>query len=206
MSRRSIVLSAFGLLGLGLVGCASQPRTMPLVVLEKDYFGSGLPKEDRRFVSTASPITVDTVARARVVYWRVSTPPGIRAESREQHVATVLNSLQRLGVQRLVSSSEMQTMLQERGTKFSFDRLPDISELPLAESELGPFLSLHVEYGFIHGSRRFVRIQVQDSSKGLFLFDGSYDTIIWNDVNGELIYPAMNLYANWINDKLRLRP
>jgi hypothetical protein len=76
----------------------------------------------------------------------------------------------------------------------------------LAEIELGPFLVLNVDYGFLYGSRRYVRIQAQDSTQGRVLFDGSYDTIIWNDVRGELFYPAMNLYANWINDKLRLRP
>lgn len=206
MKRRIILLIALGLLNLGLAGCANQPRTMPMVVLEKDYFDSGLPKEDRRFVSTTSPVTAATAARARVVYLRVSTPPGIRAESREQHVATVMHALHRLGVQRLVSSSELQTLLQVRGTKFSFDREPDPSEWPLAEGELGPYMALHVEYGFLHGSRRYVRIQAQDSSEGRVLFDASYDTIIWNDVKGELFYPAMNLYANWINNKLRLRP
>ena len=206
MNRRRTLLTTLGLLNLGLAGCAGQSRTMPMVVLEKDYFGSGLPKEDRRFVSTATPVMVATAARAKVVYWRVATPPGIRAESREQHVSTVLNALQRLGVLRLVSSTELQTLLQARGAKFSFDREPDPSEWQLAEGELGPFMALHVEYGFLHGSRRYVRIQAQDSSQGRVLFDGSYDTIIWNDVKGELFYPAMNLYANWINDKLRLRP
>jgi len=206
MKRRNTLLASVGLLSLGLAGCASTPRTQPLVALDKDYFGSGLPKESRSFVTTASPVTAATTARARVVYWRVSTPPGIRAESREQHRATVLGALQRLGVQRLVSSAELQTLLQARGVKFSFDREPDPSEWPLAESELGPFMVLHVEYGFMHGSRRYVRIQAQDSSEGRVLFDGSYDTIIWSDVKGELFYPAMNLYANWINGQLRLRP
>ncbi len=206
MKRRNTLLASVGLLSLGLAGCASAPRTLPTVVLEKDYFGSGLPKESRRFVSTASPVTAATASAAKVVYWRVSTPPGIRAESREQHVATVLDALQRLGVQRLVSNTELQALLQVRGVKFSFDREPDPSEWPLAESELGPYMALHVEYGFLHGSRRYVRIQAQDSSQGRVLFDGSYDTIIWNDVKGELFYPAMNLYANWINDQLRLRP
>lgn len=206
MKRRSTLLASTGLLGLGLAGCASQPRTLPVVVLERDYFGSGLPKESRRFVNTASPVTDEIKARARVVYWRVSTPPGIRAESHERHVATVLDALQRLGVQRLVSNDELQALLQAHGVKFSFDREPDPSEWPLAESKLGPFMALRVEYGFLHGSRRYVRIQAQDSSKGRVLFDGSYDTIIWSDVKGELFYPAMNLYANWINDQLRLRP
>jgi len=206
MKHRRILLTALGLLSLGLGGCANQPRTMPEVVLAKDYFGSGLPKEDRRFVNIANPMTAATADRAKVVYFRVSTPPGIRAESREQHVATVLNALQRLGVRRLVSSTELQTLLQARGAKFSFDREPDPSEWPLAENELGPFMVLNVEYGFLHGSRRYVRIQAHDSTEGRALFDGSYDTIIWNDVKGELFYPAMNLYANWINDKLRLRP
>lgn len=158
MKRRIILLIALGLLNLGLAGCANQPRTMPMVVLEKDDFDSGLPKEDRRFVSTSSPVTAATAARARVVYLRVSTPPGTRAGSREQHVATVMHALHRLGVQRLVSSSELQTLLQVRGTKFSFDREPDPSEWPLAEGELGPYMTLHVEYGFLHGSRRYVRI------------------------------------------------
>jgi hypothetical protein len=153
----------------------------------------------------ANPITEASAARAKVVYFRVSTPPGIRAESREQHIATVLDALRRLGVLRLVSSSELRTLVQARGAKFSFDREPDPSEWSLAEKELGPFMVLHVEYGFLHGSRRYVRIQAQDSTQGSLLFDGSYDTIIWNDVKGELFHPAMNLYANWINDKLRLR-
>jgi hypothetical protein len=205
MKRRRTLLTALGLLSLGLGGCASQQRTMPIVVLEKDFFGGGLPKEDRCFVSIANPITEATAARAKVVYFRVSTPPGIRAESREQHVATVLDALRRLGVLRLVSVSELQTLVQARGAKFSFDREPDPSEWSLAEKELGPFMVLHVEYGIVHGSRRYVRIQAQDSTQGSLLFDGSYDTIIWNDVKGELFYPAMNLYANWINDKLRLR-
>lgn len=206
MKHRRTLLTTLGLLSLGLGGCANQPRTMPVVVLAKDYFGSGLPKEDRRFVNIANPITAAAAARAKVVYFRVLTPPSIRAESREQHVATVLNALQRLGVRRLVSSAELQTLLQARGAKFSFDREPDPSEWPLAENELGPFMVLNVEYGFLHGSHRYVRIQAQDSTQGRVLFDGSYDTIIWNDVKGELIYPAMNLYANWINDTLRLRP
>jgi hypothetical protein len=206
MKRRRTLLTALTLLSLGVGGCANNPRTMPMVLLEKDFFGSGLPKEDRRFVSTTSAVTAATAARANVVYWRVSTPPGIRAESREQHVATVLNALQRLGVRRLVSSSELQTLLQAQGAKFSFDREPDPSEWPLAENELGPFMVLNVEYGFLHGSRRYVRIQAQDSTQGRVLFDGSYDTIIWNDVKGELFHPAMNMYANWINDKLRLKP
>lgn len=206
MKRRRTLLTSLGLLSLGIAGCAGKPRTMPMVVLEKDYFGSGLPKEDRRFVKTASPVTEATAARAKVVYWRVSTPPGIRAESREQHVATVLAALERLGVRRLINSTELQTLLQTRGAKFSFDREPVPSEWQLAENEIGPFMALHVEYGFLHGSRRYVRIQAQDSSQGRVLFDGSYDTIIWSDVKGELFYPAMNLYANWINDKLRLGP
>ena len=206
MKHRRTLLTALGLVSLGLGGCANQPRTMPEVVLSKDYFGSGLPKQDRRFVNISNPITAATAARAKVVYFRVSTPSSIRAESREQHISTVLNALQRLGVRRLVSSREMQTLLEARGAKFSFDREPDPSEWPLAERELGPFMALHVEYGFLHGSRRYVRIQAQDSTQGRLLFDGSYDTIIWSDVKGELFYPAMNLYANWINDKLRLRP
>lgn len=205
MCRRSM-LTALGLLGLGLAGCANQQRTMPMVALEKDFFGSGLPKESRLFVSTASSVTAATATSAKVVYWRVSTPQGIRAESREQHVATVLDALQRLGVRRLVNSSELQSLLQARGAKFSFDREPDPGEWQLAESELGPFMAVNVEYGFLYGSRRYVRIQAQDSSQGRLLFDGSYDTIIWNDVKGELFYPAMNLYANWINGTLRLKP
>lgn len=206
MKRRKILLTGLVLLNLGLGGCATQSRTMPMVELAKDFFGSGLPNENRAFVSIADPITEATAVRAKVVFYRVSTPPGIRPESREQHVATVLNALQRLGVRRPISSSELQTLLQARGVKFSFDREPDPSEWPLAEIELGPFLVLNVDYCFLYGSRRYLRIQAQDSTQGRVLFDGSYDTIIWNDVRGELFYPAMNLYANWINDKLRLRP
>ncbi|WP_300552616.1 hypothetical protein [Limnohabitans sp. Rim8] len=49
--------------------------------------------------------------------------------------------------------------------------------------------------GALYTNHNFPPIQ------GRILFDGSYDTIIWNDVKGELFYPAMNMYANWINDK-----
>jgi len=199
-------MAVMALVGLGLPGCSSQPRTMPRVVLEKDYFGHGLPKEDRRFVNTAAPLTTAITASAQTAYWRVSTPPGIRDASREQHVATVLDALRRLGVTRFISSSEMQDLLQAQGAKFSFDRETDPSEWKLAESKLGAFIAVHVDYGFLHGSRRYVRIQAQESSQGRLLFDGSYDTIIWNDVKGELFYPAMNLYGNWVNGKLRLMP
>jgi hypothetical protein len=195
-----------GLLGLGLAGCASQPRAVPRVVLEKDYFGNGLPKEDRRFVNTVVPITQTIAASAQTVYLRVSTPVGIREGSREQHLATVSDALRRLGVRRLINSGEMQALLQAQGAKFSFDREPTPSEWKLAEGELGPFIAVHIDYGFLYGSRRYVRIQAQESSQGRLLFDGSYDTIIWNDVKGELFYPAMNLYGNWINGKLNLIP
>lgn len=200
------MMVSIGLVGLGLSGCSSQPRTMPRVVLEKDYFGHGLPKEDRRFVNTAAPLTTAIAASTQTVHWRVSTPPGIRDASREQHVATVLDALRRLGVKRLISSNEMQKLLQTQGARFSFDRESDPSEWKLAENKLGPFMTVHVDYGFLHGSRRYVRIQAHESSQGRLLFDGSYDTIIWNDVKAELFYPAMNLYGNWINNKLKLRP
>ncbi|HOI67501.1 MAG TPA: hypothetical protein PLD03_12965 [Thiomonas arsenitoxydans] len=100
----------------------------------------------------------------------------------------------------------MQTLLQQRGVKFSFDREAAPSEWPVAERDLGPFIALHVEYGFGYGGRRYIRIQAQHSTSAQLLFDASYDSVIWGDTSRELIYPAMNLYAKWVNGRLRLLP
>jgi hypothetical protein len=201
IGRRTVI--SLAIMSGFAAGCASTQRTMPHVELARDYFGTGLPNRERCFVSVAAPVNE---AMGKVVYLRVSTPPGIRPESRQQHIETIRNALQQMGVQRILTAAEMQVLLQKRGVKFSFDREPDPAELSVAEDELGKFMALHVEYGFSHGSRRYVGISAQDSTRATPLFEGSYDTIIWSDVNRELIYPAMNLYANWIHGHLKLVP
>lgn len=200
MKRRSAIL--FISILLAISGCSTTKRTVPYVELAKDYLGSGLPKYERRFVDVAKPVDASV---GRIVYLRVSTPPGIKVESRNKHIESVEGSLRKIGVERIVTHDEMQHLLQDGGVKFSFDREPDPSEFLVAENKLGKFLVVDVNYDFWYGSSRYVRIKAQSSSDFSVLFDGYYDSIIWSDVYKELFFPAMNIYANWIHGTLELK-
>jgi len=200
MNRRFLFFSTV-ISGMSL-GCAGTKRNILYVDLEKDYFGFGLPDQDRCFVTNLENVSADI---GSTVYLRFSGPVGSRAELNQKRAAVVADAIQKLGVKRLLTSADLQRVLVNQGVKFSFDREPDPEEWVIAEKQLGPFIALHVEYGIVHGSRRYIRVRAQKSSSAKILLDAVYNKIIWNDVDSELIYPSMNIYANWIDGRLRLR-
>jgi hypothetical protein len=196
--RRALLKLATLALPGGLSACAGAARKEPRVVLERDFFGSHRPDEDTTYAQVFGPAPVLT--DLRFVYLIDHWPSGY-SDERANSRRTALNAaLQKIGLPRVLGPQDIRAMLLARGAVFKFERNANLAELNTLADELGPFAVLETEYAY---GLRFL-LAARDPRSGKLLMTAQYRTRVWNDIDNELILPALNVYANWLHGSMRL--
>lgn len=188
-----------------LSACSSlgPSRTAPIVVLAKDYFNDQMPSTDRVFVYTAqTPPSV----KPKFIYLISETPSYLWETKRKSYDDAVESAIKQLGFEDIRNKDQVNDLLRKNNIDVFPMNTPSEAQLKLLHAKEGPFLIISAQYNSIISSRIAYIVNVIDPATSSVLLNASYDTIVWNDVPKELIYPIFNVFANWYHNQISYKP